>query len=122
MEQTAPASRLGSVARIANATVSVLESVLQETGRESEEASLLLVSFVSVVCSLENEAMTLRRVVAAQSEEMSQASRMNEEMKTSWNHLSDIIAMLQSQLTSVEAKKVHMNNRIRTCDLQTMKT
>ena len=80
MEQTAQASRLDSVARIANEKVRCFEAVLQETKRESEEANLVLASSVSVVYSLENDAMTLRRVVAVQSKEMSQASRVNEEM------------------------------------------
>ena len=67
--------------------------------------NLLLASSVSVVYTLENEAMMmLQRVVTAQSEEMSEASRINEEMKTSWNQLSDVNAMLRSQLKSVEAK------------------
>ena len=87
--------------------VSFLESVLQETKRESEEASLLLACSVSAVYSLANEAMTLQGFVTAQSEEMSQASRVNEEMKTSWTQLSDINATLRSQLTSVEAKGTH---------------
>ena len=47
---------------------------------------------------------TLQRVVTTQSEEMSQASRINDEMKASWNQLSNVNAMLRAQLTSVEAK------------------
>ena len=104
MEQTVQASRLDFAARIANEKVGFLEAVLQETKRESDEANLLLASSVSAVYSLENEAVTLQMFVRTQSEEMSHASMMNEELKTSWNQISEIYVMLRSQIISVEKK------------------
>ena len=43
---------------------------------------------VSSVYALEGEALELHHILSIQNEEMSHASMINDEMKTSWNHLT----------------------------------
>ena len=68
----------------------------------TEEANHRLSGSVSVVYALEGEAARLQIVITVQGEEMSHASSVNEDMKASWNQLSDINASLRSQLLSVD--------------------
>ena len=57
------------------------------------------------MCALEGEAVRLQRVITIHGEEMSHASRINEDMNASWNQLSDANASLRAQLLRVDVSR-----------------
>ena len=102
VEQTAQTSRMSSAIVDADNKVPVLEVLLHGSHVRTEEATQLLSGSVSSVFAFEGEALKLQHIISVRNEEMSHASKVNDEMKASWNQLTSANAALRAQLSIAE--------------------